>query len=147
MSFWNSQYNQYVINAYCCGTILTCISIIPYNVVIEGIDLKNLNRRPKPGIKPTAVARLWDDLKDKYIWINLYGDEDTEEGALQDRYITKFFFETKLFASVKVGLNALVNQIDIYVTNPYSIKAAPMQWFSSARVESFLAENAEEYAV
>ncbi|BDA71533.1 hypothetical protein CAL7716_056990 [Calothrix sp. PCC 7716] len=37
LSFWKSPQNQYIINAYCCGTVLTWISIIPYNVVIENM--------------------------------------------------------------------------------------------------------------
>lgn len=81
---------------------------------------------------------------DKHIWINLHGDEDTEEGELQDRYITKSSLKQNYLLSE--GWIKRIGEPDRYVTNPHSRKAAPMQWFSSARVETFLAENAEEYA-
>lgn len=107
-------------------------------------ELKKLNKRPKEGVKPTAVARIHDDFKDKYIWIDLYKDEDTEDGVIENKFITKSSLKQNYLLSE--GWIKRIGEPDRLVPNPHLRNAAPMQWFSSSRVETFLVENAEEYA-
>ena len=107
-------------------------------------QLKKLNKKPKEGINPTAVARLLDDFEQRYIWVNLYSDEDLEDGVIQDRFITKSSLKQKYLLSD--GWIKRIGEPDRYVENPHYKSGAPMQLFSSSRVENFLAQNSSEYA-
>lgn len=107
-------------------------------------ELKKLGKKPKDNIPPTATARVWDEFKNKYVWIDLYGDGDIESGEIKDKFITKSSLKQNYLLSE--GWVKRIGEPNRYVENPHSSKSAPMQWFSSHRVEAFLAEHAEEYA-
>lgn len=46
LSFWKNPNDRYTVNAYCCAIVLTLISIIPYNLVIDNMHCLAKNKSP-----------------------------------------------------------------------------------------------------
>lgn len=101
-------------------------------------ELKDLNLAPKEG----SIARGCYFHYDRPVW--LYHLEDCEWNA-PDHYICKTTLNRTYLLSQR--WIDRIGEPDKIVDNPHHEKFAPMKLYSRKRVEAFLAENAEEYAL
>lgn len=100
-------------------------------------ELKKLQLEPGD-TKPKGVASVWDKESEAVVWIRLYDPQDCRE---RDTLITKTVLKERYLLSEswvkKIG------EPDKLTTNEYNTM---VKLYSKRRVETFLAENAEEYA-
>ncbi|MEC4814979.1 MAG: hypothetical protein SAK29_17115 [Scytonema sp. PMC 1069.18] len=100
-------------------------------------ELKKLQLEPGD-TKPKGVASVWDTESEEVVWIPLYNPEECCE---RDSLITKTVLKERYLLSEswvkKIG------EPDKLYANKYN---TVVKLYSTRRVETFLAENAEEYA-
>lgn len=100
-------------------------------------ELKKLQLEPGDA-KPKGVASVWDKESVEVVWIRLYDPEECRE---RDSLITKTVLKERYLLSEswvkKIG------EPDKLCTNEYN---TAVKLYSKRRVETFLADNAKEYA-
>lgn len=107
-------------------------------------EVRKLKKKPIDGIKPSAVAYIWDKDCEEGKWIPLYLEKDIEWDLMRDDYISKSALRDNYLLSE--GWIKNIGKEDKLEDNPHSRYYAPMKLYSRKRVEKFLAENAVDYA-
>lgn len=107
-------------------------------------EVKKMKKKPIDGIKPSAVAYIWDKEDEESKWIPLYADSCIEWDIARDDYISKS--SLKLNYLLSDGWIKKIGEPDKLTDNPHSRYYAPMKLYSRKRIESFLAQNAVDYA-
>lgn len=104
-------------------------------------QLSKLNLSPVDESLPRGVANVWDYENKTGVWVNLYHQDDCK--SKQEVWITKTQLKQKYFLSE--GWIKRLGQPDKLVDHPKYYNAV-IKLYKVERVETFLAENAEDYA-
>ena len=94
--------------------------------------------------QPRCCYRFWDKDKEDWVTVLLYHPDDCNWKP-RDRYITKTTL--KLTYLLSASWIKRIGKPDLVEENPHHHKFSDMQLYSKQRVEAFLADNAEEYAL
>jgi len=107
-------------------------------------QLSKENLAVKAEAKPRGFFRVWNSEESGWATILLYHPDDCEWSS-PDNYLCKLTLRTTYLLSERWIKR--IGEPDRVCDNPYYRSRAPMLLYSRQRVEKFLADNAEEYAI